>query len=112
MRGAIFEVAALKGLGSLEKNQLSAILDKESRRQRIVTHGVLIEAPGLDIDVNLGTGHPQNFRIKLLRTVEIVDRQAQVMNSFNFKHFPLLFFILAILLVTRKSPYENNSALR
>src|SRR5438105_4455235 len=83
---AVVEVSPLNRLGSLKKNQVRAVLHKKPGSQGIVTHCFFVETARFDIDIDLCASHAKNFRVKLLRTFQIIDWKTEVVNAFYFKH--------------------------
>jgi hypothetical protein len=82
MGSPILEVASFQRLGALKEDQLGAVFHKEARGQRIMSHRVFIEAPGLDIDVDFRACHAENLGVKLFRPVQIINWKTKMMNAF------------------------------
>src|SRR6266576_2290975 len=101
MRRAVVEITSFYRLGSLKEDQIRAVFHEEPGSQRIVTHRFLVEPTGVDIDIDFRAGHAKNFRVKLLRSLHVIDRQTEMVKTFKFEH---KFIPPVIDLVSNRSP--------
>src|SRR6266478_5434528 len=86
MRRAVVEITSFHRLGSLKEYQIRAVFHEEPGSQRIMSHRFFVEPTGVDVDIDLRAGHAKNFRVKLLRSLHVIDRKTEMVNAFEFEH--------------------------
>src|SRR6266550_167386 len=86
MRRAVVEITSFHRLGSLKEDQVRAVFHEEPGSQRIMSHRFLVEPTGVDVDIDFRAGHAKNFRVKLLRSLHVIDRKTEMVNAFEFEH--------------------------
>src|SRR5258705_2279856 len=109
MRRAVVEITSFHRLGSLKEYQIRAVFHEEPGSQRIMSHRFLIEPAGVDVDIDFRAGHAKNFRVKLLCSLHVIDRQTEMVKTFEFEH---KFIPPVIDLVSNRSPRSFLNAFR